>query len=84
MSKASELSTLSADGTFNFGKFEVTPFTYRHPNIEWKSKNIPDKWVPATIIGPTLIQSNKNQETYVTGFQAVARKCRLLKTRNYQ
>ena len=56
MSKASELSTLSADGTFNFGKFEVTPFTYRHPNIEWKSKNIPDKWVPATITGPTLIQ----------------------------
>ena len=34
MSKASELSALSVDGTFNFGKFEVTPFTYRHPNIE--------------------------------------------------
>ena len=33
--------------------------------------------MPATIIGPTLIQSNKKQETYVTDFQAAARKCTL-------
>ena len=77
MSQASELSALSVAGTFNFGKFKFTPFTDRHPNIECKSKNIPDKWMPATIIGPTLIQANKKQETYITGFQAVARKCTL-------
>ena len=77
MSKSSELSTLSVDGTFNFRKFEVTLFTYRqYPNIECKSKNIPDKWVPATIISPTFMQSNK-KETYVTGFQAAAHKCTL-------
>ena len=28
-------------------------------------------------MGPTLIQSNKKQETYVTDFQAAARKCTL-------
>ena len=77
MSKAYELSALSVDGTFNFGKFEVSPFTYRHLNIECRSKNVPDKWVSAIIISPTHIQSNKKQETYVTGFQAVARKCSL-------
>ena len=75
MSNASELSALSVDGTFNFGKFELTPFTYSHPNIECKSKNIPNKRVPATIICLTLIQAYKTQETYVTGFQTVARKC---------
>ena len=75
MSKPSELSALSVHGTFNFRKFEVSPFTYRHPNIECNSKNIPGKWVLARIIGPILIQSNKKQETNVTGFQAAAREC---------
>ena len=79
MSEAYKLSTLSVDRTFNFGKFEVSPFTYRHSNIRCKSKNVPEKWVSATIIGPILIQSNKKQESYVTGFQAVANKCTLEK-----
>ena len=63
LSKASELTALSVDRTFNFGKFEVTPFTYRHPNIESKSRNIPGAWVPATMLGPTVIQSDKKIET---------------------
>ena len=65
MRKAYELSALA------------TKFTYRQPNIECKSKTIPDKWVTATIIGPTFMQANKKQETYVTGFQTVTRKCTL-------
>ena len=86
MSKASELSALSVDGSFNFGKFEVTPFTYRHPNIECKSKNIPEAShnMPATIIVPTLIQAYKKQETYVSGFFKLLHANVLLKTTNYQ
>ena len=49
---------LSIDPTFNHGKFEVTPFTYRHHCIEAKSKNKPGVWKPAVMLGPTIIQQN--------------------------
>ena len=73
MSKASELSALSVDGTFNFGKFEVTPFTYRHPNIECKSKNIPEASHNNCSNPYTSIQKAGNLRKRF--FQAVARKC---------
>ena len=65
------------DVTFNFGKFEVTPFTYRHPNIEARSKNISGLWTPALILGPTVIQENKEEETYERGFEVISKKTKL-------
>ena len=46
--------------SFNFGVFYVTPFTYRSFMFQCKSKNVSQKWVPATMIGPTIIQHSRH------------------------
>ena len=68
---------ISVDPTFNFGAFEVTPFTYRNSKIECKSKNVKGLWVTSTMIGPSLIQQSKDEETYELGIRSVAQKCNL-------
>ena len=72
MCESSDIHPLTVDGIFNFGKYEVTPFTYRHPNIESKSKNVKGLWTNAVIIGPTLIQQNKQESTYTAGFKSIS------------
>ena len=64
MSKAASFRPISVDPTFNFGVFDVTPFTYRSFMFQCKSKNVAQKWVPATMIGPTIIQHSKTADTY--------------------
>ena len=63
---ASECNPLSIDPTFNFGEYEVTPLTYRNMLFKCKSKNTMNTWVPATMIGPVIIQHDKSAETYDT------------------
>ena len=57
---------LSIGPYFNFGAYEVTPFTYLSILVESKSKNMTGAWVPATRIGPVLKQHKKSTETYET------------------
>ena len=40
MSNAATLRPISVDPTFNFGVFDVTPFTYRSFMFQCKSKNV--------------------------------------------
>ena len=79
MREAAKKMPFSFDGTFNFGKFEVTPFTYRHPNLEKKSKNVAGKWVPAVMLGPTILQDDKLEASYTAGTHAIAENCSLTK-----
>ena len=82
MNSSAECYPLSVDATFNFGAFEVTPFTYRNVKIESKSKNIPGHWVPTVMVGPTIIQHNKDPETYELSMRAIARHCDLKNKEN--
>ena len=50
---------LSVDPTFSFGKYEVTPFCYRH--LFLKSKRTQ---VPPIFIGPTALHHSKTKATY--------------------
>ena len=68
---------ISVDPTFNHGAFEVTPLTYRHQLIEVKSKNVPRHYVPATMIGPTVIQHDKSEEMYDQALREIARRTQL-------
>ena len=68
---------LLVDPTFNFGAYEVTPFTYRSILVESKSKNMTGVWVPVTTIGPVVIQHEKSTETYETAMRCIAKKCKL-------
>ena len=68
---AAKSQPVSVDPTFNFGDYEVTPFAYRHPLIESRSKNIPDQWTNAVMIGPTVIHRNKEYSTYKRAFLVV-------------
>ena len=72
---------ISVDATFNHGAFEVTPLIYRHQLIVAKSKNTPGKYVPATMIGPTIIQHDKKEETYDRALREIARKTNLRTTK---
>ena len=67
MSNAASFRLISVDPTFDFGVFDITPFTYRSFMFQCKSKNVAQKWVPATIIGPTIIQHSRS----------IAKKCKL-------
>ena len=49
----------SVDPTFSFGKYEVTPFCYRH--LFLKSKRTQ---VPPIFIGPTALHHSKSKQTY--------------------
>ena len=58
---------LSVDPTFNFGKFEVTPFTYKH--LFLKSKRTGS---PPSFLGPTAIHYSKQKNVYKKITHAVA------------
>ncbi|KAJ8047258.1 Serine/threonine-protein kinase TAO1 [Holothuria leucospilota] len=64
---------LSIDPTFNHGMYEVTAFTYRHHLVESKSRNIPDTWNNAIMVGPTIIQHDKSEATYDKAIREIAR-----------
>ncbi|KAJ8018469.1 hypothetical protein HOLleu_43526 [Holothuria leucospilota] len=66
---------MSVDPTFEFGKFEVTPFTYRHAFlVHQRSK------VPPVFMGPTAIHHGKDKATYSRIMSSVTRSCPNLKT----
>ena len=50
---------LSVDPTFNYGKFEVTPITYRSHMFEAMSKNSPGVWKEALFPGPVILHHFK-------------------------
>ena len=77
MNSSASAYPISVDPTFNFGAYEVTPFTYRSILVESKSKNVTGEWVPATMIGPTNIQHEKSTEMYQTAMRCVGKKCDL-------
>ncbi len=81
LSSANGGQPISIDPTFNHGAFEVTPLTYRHQIVCNKSKNTSGKYVPATLIGPTIIQHDKSEETYDRALREIARKTHLSNTR---
>ena len=58
---------LSVDPTFNFGKFEVTPFTYKH--LFLKSKRTGKA---PSFLGPTAIHYSKQKNVYKRIVLAVA------------
>ena len=68
---------LSVDPTFNFGAYEVAPFTYQSILVESKSKNVTEVWVPAALIGPIVIWYENSTETYETAMRGIAKKCKL-------
>ena len=57
----------SVDATFNFGKFEVTPFTYKHLFLKSKRTGT----APA-FLGPTAIHYSKQKGVYSKIAHAVA------------
>ena len=49
----------SVDPTFSFGKFEVTPFTYKHLFLKCKRAG-----EAPTFLGPTALQYSKEKSVY--------------------
>ena len=76
MSNAANFRPISVDPTFNFGVFNVTSFTFRSFMVQCKSKNVAQKWVSATMIGP----HSKTADTYETSIRSIAKKCKLENT----
>ena len=72
--RASKYFPLSVDPTFNFGVYEVTPVTYRNMLFECKSRNMGNVWVPATMIGPVIIQHDKSTPSYDAALSCIAKK----------
>ena len=72
--RASKYFPLSVDPTFNFGAYEVISVTHCNMLFECKSRNIRNKWVPATRIGPVIIQHNKSTPYYNTTLSCIAKK----------
>ena len=60
----------SVDPTFNFGKYEVTPFTYRHLLLKSQRTG-----VPPVFLGPTALHHSKERTTYLKVVTAVAANC---------
>jgi len=58
---------LSVDPTFNFGKFEVTPFTYKHLFLKSKRTG-----TAPSFLGPTAIHYSKQKNVYKKIVLAVA------------
>ena len=54
----------SVDPTFNFGTYDITPFIYSSVVFQCKYKNVAKKWVPATMVGSTIVHHNKSADTY--------------------
>ena len=72
--RASKYFPLSVDPTFNFGAYEVTPVTYRNMLFECKSRNMRNVWVPATMIGPVIIQHDKSTPSCDVALSCIAKK----------
>ena len=68
---------LSIDPTFNFGAYDVTPFTYCHPLIQSRSKHFHQEWTNAIMLGPTIIHHDKEAQTYERAYRAVNEKTKL-------
>lgn len=68
---------ISVDPTFNFGKYEVTPVTYRHQFILSASKNIHGKFTNAVMLGPTIIHHSKCEDTFDRAISEISRKGKL-------
>ena len=68
---------LSIDPTFDHGPYEGTPFTYRSPFFERKCKNITEQWVPAVMLGPTMLHDDKSEATFRHGLRSIAETCNL-------
>ena len=66
---------LSVDPTFNFGKFEVTPYSYKHLLLTSKRTN-----EPPVFIGPTAIHYSKSKNVYKKIASAVCRSAPALAT----
>ena len=66
---------LSVDPTFNFGQYEVTPYSYKH--LLLKSKRTKD---PQVFIGPTAIHHSKSKAMYPKIESAVYRSSPGLRT----
>lgn len=58
---------LSVDPTFNFGRFEVTPYSYRH--LLLRSKRTKE---PPVFLGPTAIHYSKTKQVFKKIASAVA------------
>ena len=80
-SNATKVLPISVDPTFNFGRYEVTPFTYRSVAFECKPRNVIKTWVPVTVIGPTIIQHTKFDETYELAMRSIAKKMQIRNSR---
>ena len=48
--------------------------------FQCKSKNVAQKWVPATMIEPTIIQHSKTADIYETAMRSIIKKCKLENT----
>ena len=68
---------ISVDTTFSFGDYNITPFTYTSVVFQCKYKNVAKKWVPATMVRPTIIHHNKSTGTYKSAMRCIAKKCNL-------
>ena len=64
--KSSDLKDpLTLDPTFNIGKYEVIPLTYRHHILETQPRFREASWKHAALIGPTIVQRHKDANTYL-------------------
>ena len=81
LSNATKVLPISVDPAFSFGRYEVTPFTYRSVAFECKSKNVLKTWVPVTAIGSTIIQHTKFDETYELAMRSIAKKMQIRNSR---
>ena len=70
-----EYYPISVDPTFDFGPFEVTPFTYRQLLLRSNRSD-----VHPVFLGPTAIHHSKDSQTYGKIVSSVSRACPQLKT----
>ena len=62
------------DPTFNFGAYDITPFSYRIVLFQCKSQNVSKKWALATMVGPAIVYLNKSANTYKLTMRCIAKK----------
>ena len=62
----------SVDSTFNFGAYNITLLIYSSVVFQSKSKNVAKKWIPATIVGPSIIHHNKSVDAYESAMRCIA------------
>ena len=70
---------ISLNPTFNFGAYNITPFTYKSVVFQWKCKSTVEKWVAATMVEHTIIHNNKSADTYKSKMRCIVKKFNLEK-----